>query len=151
MPYPSPPAITFTCTLATDGAMGAIPIPFDQRAVFGRARPPVVVTIAGYSYRSTIAIMNGTTFVPLRRSHREAAGLTGGETIEVTLALDTAPREIEPPAPLAEALAVAGLSARWNALSVTQRREDAEAVAGAKRDETRERRLAAIVARLRRS
>ncbi|VVS98710.1 conserved hypothetical protein [Sphingomonas sp. EC-HK361] len=139
------PSITYTTTLADEGA---IPVPFDQRALFGKARPPVVVTINGHSYRSTIAIMNGATFVPLRRSNREAASVAASDTIEVTLTLDTAPRAVEAPAPLAEALAAAALRARWDALSVTQRREDAESVTGARRDETRERRIAAIVARV---
>ena len=85
------PTITFTVALLSEGAMSAIPIAFDQRAVFGKARPPVVVTINGYSYRSTIAIMSGETFVPLRTSHREAAGVAQGGTYEVTLTLDTAP------------------------------------------------------------
>ena len=62
------PAITFTARI--DGDLSAIPIPFDQRTLFGRARPPVTVAIGGHLYRSTIAIMSGATFVPLRRSHR---------------------------------------------------------------------------------
>jgi hypothetical protein len=137
------PSITFTCTLIDEGA---IPITFDQRAVFGSARPPVVVSLGGHSYRSTIAVMSGVTFVPLRRSNREAAGVEGGQTIEVTLALDTAPRTVEVPQELAEALDAAGVQAGWNRLSYTARREQVEAVESAKRAETRERRIAAAVA-----
>jgi hypothetical protein len=142
----APPACTFTCTLLVDGQMSAIPIDFDQRAVFGQVRPPVVVTLGGYSYRSTIAIMGGITFVPLRKSNREAAGLAGGETIEVTLTLDTAPRTINLPDALAEALDAAGVRAGWDRLSYTAQREQAEAITGAKRPETREKRIAAAVA-----
>ena len=141
-----PPSITFTATLA-GGGMAHIVLPFDPRAVFGRARPPVVVAIAGHTYRSTIAIMAGETFVPLRRAHREAACIGEGE-YEVTLTLDTAPRDVAPPADLADALDAAGKREGWAALSYTQRREDAEAVEGAKKPDTRTRRIAAIVARI---
>ncbi|MGN6268323.1 MAG: YdeI/OmpD-associated family protein [Sphingomonas sp.] len=137
------PSITFTCTLADEGA---IPIDFDQRTVFGQARPPVIVTLGGHSYRSTIAIMGGVTFVPLRKSNREAAGVVGGQTIEVTLTLDTAPRTVEVPEALAEALDVAGGRGGWDRLSYTAQREQAEAVESAKRPETRKKRIAAAVA-----
>ena len=141
-----PPAITFTVTLRFDGDMSAIPIAFDQRAVFGKARPPVVVTINGYSYRSTIAIMRGETFVPLRRSHREAAGLVSGQACEVTLELDTAPRTVDLPDDLAAALDAAGARTGWDVLSFTTQREHVEAIAAAKRPETRDKRIAAAVA-----
>ena len=137
------PSTTFTCTLIDEGA---IPIDFDQRAVFGRARPPVVVSLNGHSYRSTIAVMNGASFVPLRRSNREAAGVEGGQTIEVTLTLDTAPRTVEVPPELSVALDAAGVQDGWDRLSYSAQREQVEAVESAKRPETRERRIAAAVA-----
>ena len=145
MPPDDVPSITFTATLADDGM---IPVAFDQRAVFGRARPPVVVAIGGHRYRSTIAIMSGATFVPLRRSHREAAGVAQGDTVEVTLTLDTAPREVDLPADAAAALDAASLRPTWDALSYTRRREHAEAIMGAKRPDTRARRVAALLADL---
>ena len=138
-----PPRCTFTVTLVDPGA---IPIEFDQRAVFGRARPAVVVEIGGYSYRSTIAVMNGRTFVPLRRSHREAAGIGAGDTVTVTLTLDTAPRTVAPLPALAAALAAAGVRDGWDRLSPTAQREANDAIAAAKRPETRSKRLAAAVA-----
>src|SRR3546814_3471113 len=74
------PARTFTVTLADEGA---ISVPFDPRDTFGKARPPVVVTLNGHRYRSTIAIMGGVTFVPLRRSNRETAGRSEEHTSEL--------------------------------------------------------------------
>lgn len=142
------PSITYTFTMPADPSVASIPVPFDQRAVFGQARPPVVVAINGYQYRSTVAIMNGETFVPLRRSHREAAGIGGGDIVEVTLTLDTEPHTVELPDDLAAAIDAAGLRAAWNRLSFTLQREHAEAVEGAKRPETRARRVAAAVAKL---
>lgn len=139
----APPSHSFSCTLAD---AGAIPIDFDQRAVFGSARPPVVVSLNGYRYRSTIAVMSGTTFVPLRRSHREAVGVAQGDTVEVTLTLDTAPRTVDVPEVLADALNGADVRDGWDRLSYTAQREQVEAVETAKRPETRKRRIAAAVA-----
>ena len=48
-------ARTYRTQLRREGPMCAIPVPFDPREVFGKARAPVTVTIDGYSYRSTIA------------------------------------------------------------------------------------------------
>lgn len=144
----APPSRTFTWTAPDEEGMGAIAVPFDQRAVFGRARPPVVVTIKGYSYRSTIAIMSNNTFVPLRRSHREAAGVGPGEEVEVTLTLDTEPRDVGVPDDLAAALDAAGARAAWDKLAFTHKREHVEAIEQAKRPETRAKRIAAAVERV---
>ncbi|MCM8731727.1 YdeI/OmpD-associated family protein [Hephaestia sp. GCM10023244] len=140
------PSRTFSVTLTDEGA---IVVPFDPRTVFGKARAPVIVTLNGHRYRSTIAIMSGVTFVPLRRSHRAAAGVAQGDTITVTLTLDTAPRTVTPPADLAVAIHAAGLDAAWARLSYTSQREAAEAVEGAKKSETRERRIVATIEKLR--
>jgi hypothetical protein len=80
---------TLETTIVRDGSMCFIPVTFDPKAVFGKVRAPVKVTLNGYTYRSTIAAMGGPPSIPLRRSHREAAGLEGGETLEVRLDLDT--------------------------------------------------------------
>lgn len=98
---------TFKTTIYRDGSMCFIPVPFDPRAVFGKVRAPVKVTLEGYTYRSTIAAMGGTACIPLRKSNREAAGLTGGETLEVTLELDTDRREVKAPGQGAEGRATA--------------------------------------------
>jgi hypothetical protein len=137
---------TFKATIYRDGSMCFIPVPFDPAAVFGKLRAPVTVTLNGYTYRSTIAAMGGPPCIPLRRSNREAAGLEGGETIEVQVALDTAKREIKPPADLAKALRAApGAWDRWQALSYSHQREHVEAIEGAKKPETRTRRIANAV------
>ncbi len=145
------PTLSFTTPLRLDGTIAAIPIDADPRAVFGRANPPVVVTINGYHYRSTIAIRAGCAFVPLRRSHRIAAGLVAGESYAVTLALDTEPRTVVIPDDLAVALERGAAMDAWLGLSVTVRREHVDAILAAKRDETRARRIAAAVGQAARS
>jgi len=136
----------YKTTLIRDGAMCAIPVPFDPKDVFGKVRAPVKVTINGYTYRSTIAAMGGPPFIPLRRSNREAAGLDGTETLDVLLALDSEPRTVTPPADLVKALeASAGGLDGWKELSFTHQREHVEAIEGAKKPETRARRIDAAV------
>jgi hypothetical protein len=123
-----------------------IPLTFDPKAIFGTVRAPVKVTLNGYTYASTIAAMGGPPFIPLRRSNREAAGVEGGETVEVRLDLDTETRRVKPPADLVSALKAAPPAwQRWRELSYSHQREYAEAVAGAKKPETRARRIAAAV------
>ena len=137
---------TFTATVTVQGSTSLIPLDFDPKAVFGKVRAPVTVTVNGYTYRSTIAAMGGPPCIPLRRSNREAAGLQGGETVEVRLALDTTPRVVTPPADLVKALKAApGAWNGWRALSFTHQREHVEAIEDAKQPETRRRRIAAAV------
>ena len=137
----------FRTTIVRDGSICFIPVPFDPRPVFGKIRAPVNVTLNGYTYRSTIASMGNGPCIPLRRSHREAAGLEGGETLKVTLALDTEKREIKPPPDLTKALrAVPGAWDRWHALSYTHQREHVEAIESAQQVATRARRIKAAVA-----
>ena len=142
---------TFKATIVREGSTCLIPLPFDPKAVFGKVRAPVKVTLNGYTYRSTIAAMGGPACIPLRKSNREAAGLEGGETIDVRLDLDTDVREVTPPADLVKALKGApGAWDRWQKLSYTHQREHAEAIEEAKKPETRARRIAAAVTTVRR-
>jgi hypothetical protein len=137
---------TFKARIVRDGSACYIPVPFDPRPVFGKVRAPVTVTLNGHTYRSTIASMGEGPCLPLRKSNREAAGLEGGEVVDVTLAPDTAPRVVGPPADLVRALKAAPPAwARWRELSYSHQREHAEAVVGAKKPETRTRRIAAAV------
>lgn len=140
------PSKKYKTTIVRDGSTCYIPVPFDPKPLFGKVRAPVSVTVNGYTYRSTLAPMGGVTCIPLRKSNREAAGLEGGETVMVTLELDTAAREVDPPADLAKALKAAPPAwDRWQELSYTHQREYAEAVEGAKKPETRARRIAEAV------
>ncbi len=128
--------------------MTRLEVPFDPKPVFGKVRAPVRVTLnGGYTFRSTIAAMGGPCFIPLRRSNRESAGVKGGQKVTVTLTLDTQPRVVRAPAALMAALRAAGpeMVAAWKGMSYTHQREHAEAIEGAKKAETRDRRVAACV------
>lgn len=142
---------TFTTTVTQEEGMNAtgLPVPAEAVAALGQGkRPKVVVSLNGYSYRSTVAAYGDVFMLPLSQEHRTAAGVKAGDQVEVTLELDTEPRTVEVPDDLAEALAEAGLTAKFDALSYSTRKEHARQVTSAKAAETRQRRIAKIVAGL---
>lgn len=140
------PHKTVEVTIYRDGSTCYVPVNFDPKAVFGKVRVPVRVTLNGYSYSSTIASMGGVTGIPLRKSNREAAGLVGGERLAVKIELDSEPREVEPPHDLARALrANKQRMKKWRSLSYSNRREMSEALENAKKPATRASRLAAAI------
>jgi hypothetical protein len=109
-------------------------------------RPKVSVTLKGYTYRSTVAVYGGEFFLPLAAVHRNAAGVDAGQTVQVTVKLDTAPREVDVPKDLAAALRKAGARAAFDALSFTHRKEHVRAIEEARAPETRARRIENAVA-----
>jgi hypothetical protein len=113
-------------------------------------RPKVVVTVNGYTYRSSIAPMSGSYWVGFSSEHREASGLGGGDEVDVELELDTAPREVTVPDDLAAALDADPAARRtWDGLSYSNRSWHALQITGAKTDDTRQRRIAKSVEALR--
>jgi len=90
--------------------------------------------------------MGVTVCIPLRKSNREAAGLQGNETLRVKLELDEDVRDVTPPKDFVKALKSSPPAwDRWQELSFTHRREHVEAIEGAKKPETRARRLQAAL------
>ena len=111
-------------------------------ALGGSRRPAVVVTLDHYTYRSTVAPMNGGFWVGVNSEHREASGLKGGDAVQVTLALDTAPRELEVPTELAAALAADPTAkAFFDGLSHSNKRVFTLSVEGTNNPETKARRV----------
>ncbi len=141
---------TFTTTIKVDGNNTGIEVPPEVIAALGPSKkPPVVIALAGYTYHNTVAVMGGHYMVSLSKAHREAAGVVGGQTVEVTIELDETPRTVEVPEDLAAALsAKAGARAAFDALSFSKRKEFVRQIEEAKTQETRERRIAGIVAKL---
>ena len=141
-----------TTTLAARGPAAAVILDAGQVAAIGEGakRFPVRATINGYSFRTTVTRMRGEFLLGLNREVRQSAGVEAGDSVEVAIDLDTAPREVEVPEALAEALAGdAAASAAFNALSFTHRKEYARWVAEPKREETRDRRVAKALEQLR--
>jgi hypothetical protein len=120
-------------------------LPLSPKAVFGKARAPVAVTINGHLFRTTTFTMGGRHFIPLNRGNRDAAGVGPGDRVDVVMAADAAPRVVKAPADLSHALDAAGATAAWSKLSYTHQREHVEAIDDAKKPETRARRIARCV------
>jgi hypothetical protein len=141
---------TFTTTITQDGNNTGIEVPPEVIAAFGSSKkPPVIVTVAGYIYRNTVAVMGGAYMISLSKAHREAAGIKGGDVVEVTLELDTEPRTVDVPDDLAAALdGQPGARAAFDALAFSRRKEFVRQVEDAKTQETRDRRIAGIVAKM---
>jgi antitoxin component of MazEF toxin-antitoxin module len=109
-------------------------------------RPAVKVTVNGYTYRSTVAVMGGASMISLSAEHRAAAGVAGGQEVEVDIDLDTAPREVSVPADLAAALDAEPAARRtFDGLSYSNKSWHVLQVEGAKTEETRQRRIARSV------
>ena len=113
-------------------------------------RPPVTVTINGYTYRNTIAVMGGAYMIGVSAEHRGPARVGAGDEVEVELAVDTAPREVTVPPELAEALDLdPAAKATFDRLSYSNRSWHALQVTGTNNPETRARRIEKSIAALR--
>lgn len=122
-------------------AMGiVVPEAIIEKLASGK-KPKVSVTLKGYTYRSTVAVMGGRFMLPLAKEHRQKAGITDGEKLEITLELDNAPREVDVPKDLAAALKKSGLTKDFAALAYTHRKEHVRSIEEAKAPETRLRRI----------
>jgi hypothetical protein len=144
------PKATFTTVIKTDGNNAGIEVPQEIIAALGTSKkPPVVVTVSGYTYRNTVAVMDGKFMISLSKAHRDASGIKGGDKVEVTLELDEEPRTVEVPADLMAALsAKAGAVEAFEKLAFSKRKEFVRQVVEAKAQETRDRRIAGIVEKL---
>jgi hypothetical protein len=128
-----------------------VPVPREVAAQLGlKGMPKIAAVIAGQPYRGSLMPMgDGTYCLGVLKSIQEAAGVGFGDSITVELDLDAAPRVVDPPADLARAMAGnKTMAANWEKLSFTNKKEMALSLAEAKKPETRERRLAAALAKL---
>ena len=129
------------------GVVAAITPPVDVPEFFGtRARVPIRGTINGYAFRSSLMPMGGCHMMPVNRALCEGAGVAPGDIVDVVMERDEAERTVEAPALLKKALAKnKNAQANWEKLSFTHKKEMAQAILGAKQEETRARRLEKIV------
>ena len=139
-------------TLQTNGktATGFVVPPAVVEKLGTSKRPAVRVTINGHTYRSTIAVMGGTFMLGVSAENREAAGVAAGDTIDVDIELDTAPRSVTVPADFAKALARVPTAKRnFDQLSYSKQQRHVLSIEQAKTAETRQRRIAKSVDELR--
>ena len=111
-------------------------------ALGGRGRIPVTATFDGVPYRGSIVRMGGGAVLGVQKAIMAEAGVAVGDTLTVIVRNDDAPREVEVPDDLAEALRRSDEArAVFDGLSFSHRREYVESITEAKRPETRARRV----------
>jgi Bacteriocin-protection, YdeI or OmpD-Associated/Domain of unknown function (DUF1905) len=140
--------LTLTTTLQPRGPAAAVVLTAEQVADLGEGRKafPVQATINRYTWAGRVSRMGGEFLLGLSREVRTSAGVEAGDEVRVTIGLDDAPREVEVPPALAQALdADPAAKARFGALAYSHRKEFARWIAEAKKQDTRERRVAQAV------
>ena len=140
-----------TTLLQGDKTATGIQVPDEIVEALGRGkRPAVTITINGYTYRNTVAVMGGVYMVGVSAEHRAGAGVKGGDEVDVDIELDTAPRVIDVPEDFAAALDAEPDARRtFDALSYSNKSWHTLQIAGAKTAETRQRRVVKSVSTLR--
>jgi hypothetical protein len=115
----------------------------------GGGHPKVVVTIRGYTFRTSIARMGGRYMLGVSAARRAEGPIATGEVHDVELSLDTAPREVEVPDDFAAALSGQPEAKEfWDGLSYSKQSWHVVQVTGAKKPETRRARIEKSVAML---
>ena len=137
----------FKAKIIPSGNATAVEVPDKVMLALGpEARPPVAITINGHTWRSRVAAMRGLKLIGISAANRAAAGVNEGDTVEVELVLDTAPREVEEPADLAAALkASKSARAAFDALPFGLQQKHVRSIEEAKSPEVRARRIAKLV------
>lgn len=141
----------FTTTILQSGNNAGIEVPAEVvEGLGGGKKPAVTVTVGGYGYRSSIAVMGGKFLIPLSSERRAESGIKGGDTVEVELALDTQPREVTVPEDLSAALAGDAVAkAFFETLSYSNKLRHVLSITDAKTTETRAKRIAKALETLR--
>lgn len=121
-------------------ASAAFTLPFDTRAVWGKAKVPVKVTINAYTWRSTVGNRGGSQYIVVNAEARKNADVKAGDSVTITLEPDTEKRGIEIPRALQKALGKK-LTQQLENLSFTHKKEFIVWYSDAKKDETRARRV----------
>lgn len=141
--------VSFRTVLWSSGGNNVgIVVPEEIVRGFGRGkRVPVVVTIdAGFTYRNTISSMGGQYLISFSSDIRAATGRGAGDEVEVILEIDDAPRAVDVPSALADALAAdPDAAATWATLSYSKQKAHALSVDGAKSEDTRVRRVQKVI------
>ena len=140
-----------TTILQGDKTATGIQIPDEVVEGFGAGkRPAIKVTINGFTYRSSVAVVSGRFMVGVSAENRAGAGVAGGDEVEVEIELDTEPREVKEPDDFAAALdAEPRARETFDRLSNSNKGWHVLQVTGAKTDATRQRRIAKSVGMLR--
>jgi hypothetical protein len=143
-----PTSVTFETTVAVSGNNTGIVVPDEVIEQLGAGkRPPVLVSVNGYEYRNTVAVMGGRNMISISAAVRNVTGLKGGDPIRVTLTVADSPREVNVPADFAAALAADERArAFFDKLSNSMQRYHVDNISAAKSADTRQRRIDKAIA-----
>jgi hypothetical protein len=143
MTSPESEDVTFETTLTASGNNTGIVVPGAVIEQLGHGkRPPVLVSVNGYEYRSTVAVMGGQYLIGVSAAVRAATGLKGGDSISVILKVADTPRDVEVPADFAAAMKEKEPARRFfDGLSNSVQRYHVDNINAAKSPETRRRRI----------
>ncbi len=131
--------------------VAALKPPFDVAEVFGRkGRVAVKGTINGFPFRSSLMNMGEGHMMVVNAELRTGAKCKAGDTVKVVMELDEEKRTVEVPAYLKKIIGSdPAAKEAWGKLSFTHQKEYVREIDGARRPETREKRIAAMINALR--
>jgi hypothetical protein len=142
--------VKFNTTIFQQGNNTGIQVPEDaiEKLASGK-KPAVKVTLNGFTYRSTVAVMGGQYLIPLSAERRTNAKVKGGDKLDITLELDTEPREVELPEDFKKALSKDKTALKFfEGLSYSNKQRYVLPIGLAKTEETRQRRIEKAVSDL---
>ncbi len=146
-----PPELRIRATLQPRGPAAAIVLDDTQLAGLStdKKTPTVRATVNGHTFSTRIGRMHGETLLGFNKATREACRVAAGDEIDVIIVLDEAPREVDVPQDLNLALAEQpGARAAFDHLAYSHRKEFVRWINDAKRDNTRQRRIAETLSKL---
>jgi hypothetical protein len=134
--------------IGQDGSqVAALKPPFDVVEVFQRkGRVPVKGTINGFPFRSSLMNMGDGHMMAVNAELRAGANCKAGDSVDVVMELDEGERKVEVPAYLKKIInSDAKAKESWSKLSFTHQKEYVREIDGAKRPETKEKWIAAMM------
>ena len=139
---------TFTAVIQNAGGGGAfVEVPFDVEEAFGSKRPKIRALIEGVPYRGTLVRMGTECHLLLvLKSIREQAGKTFWDEVKVTVEADAEERVVAVPAELKRVFqSEKEARAVFEKLSYTHQKEYVVWINEAKKEETRQKRIAKTI------
>ena len=134
--------VSFHTTRKGMGNNTGIEIPPEVLEALGAGkRPPLLVTVNGYEFRTTAGVMGGTSMIPVSAAIRRSTGLAAGDALQVSLSVASAHREVEVPEDFARAMADAQVRGFFDGLSNSLQRYHVDQINGARAADTRARRI----------
>lgn len=135
--------VSFDTTIIQIGNNTGICVPNEvvEKLEAGK-KPPVNVTINNFSYRNTVAVMGGKFMIGVSADIRSKTGIKGGDKVNVTLELDTKPREVEIPSDFQKLLNENAKARQfYETISYSNKQRYVLPIEQAKTEDTRQRRM----------